>query len=112
MTELVRDNIPKVLIEKGLNPCYEMLPEKHPMRKQYAREKLVNNLGELDTALRLNDKDAILQGLAKSLDLLAIVAQENGISMKQVREARDHKRALKGKHDSFVILKHSDMPLQ
>lgn len=103
--ELVRDKVPEILKLQGLNPDYDILPAGHGMRRQYARQKFVNVSGEVDLALKLAKPEDILAALGKMMDMVSVVATEHGITMKQVRESRDHVRALKGEHKEFVILK-------
>lgn len=105
MSELVRDKVPNILKQQGLNPDYDLLPKGDGMRRQFVRNKFVNVSGEVDLALKLAKPEDILAALGKMMDIVGLVASESGITMKQVRESRDHLRALKGEHNDFVILK-------
>ena len=104
MSELVRDKVPNILKQQGLNPDYVLLEQKDGMRKVFVKNKFISVSGELVLAMNLAKPEDILMALAKTLDLVHQIAKEEKIKMTQVRESRRHLRGLKGKYQDFVIL--------
>lgn len=110
--ELVRDKVPEILIRQGMNPEIIFLSPKDHQRFEAIRNKLALVSGEALKAFKSGNPEEVLSALANLMELVGVAGKEYGISMQQIRQERDKKRAIKGGFDKFTILLHPNKPLR
>lgn len=104
MSQLVRDKIPEILKIKGLNPNYTLISEKDHNRYDYIRSKFLEYTGEAANSIKSGNPEEVLSALANVMEIVGVAAKQYEISLNQIKQERDKKRALKGGFDDFTVL--------
>jgi predicted house-cleaning noncanonical NTP pyrophosphatase (MazG superfamily) len=93
--KLVRDKIPKYILEKGGNPIYHIADEKEYWEK--LKEKLLEEVNEF------KDNESI-EELIDVLEVFKAIVEYRGFKQKEIEKIRNKKAEERGRFKDKVIL--------
>lgn len=105
VNKLIRDNIPDIL---GNNPGYRSIIHYMDDNQfiQSLKDKLVEEAEEVKTA---HCKADLIEELGDVLEVFYALCKSNNITMQEIEQAREQKRALKGGFDKRIYQRAFEM---
>jgi diadenosine tetraphosphate (Ap4A) HIT family hydrolase/predicted house-cleaning noncanonical NTP pyrophosphatase (MazG superfamily) len=95
--KLIRDNLPDIMREKGIEVHDRFMDEEEFLVR--LKDKLLEEAAEVKQSSTVNE---LVEELGDTLEVLLTIANSNGITMEQIEQARIAKRDAKGGFDKKI----------